>query len=318
MEFFDFKNENFKYSGVWQESVEKDIVSYGSATFVEVGFTGEKIEVVGFVSGMAEFFINGELTSYEKIADGFAFAVENGKHTLKIRIRRGRHIHFKGVRINEGEALFKTQNKPYIHYIGDSITDAYPGFAEGSALSLSVDYSIVSQGGMALTDGWGWYAKHPKAKIRRGMESTYFGLEFGDEAESLTPYKFEYLRMPDVVVVFLGTNDYLDAPIDEERGNLKIFAENYLAFVKKLRALYPAAPIFMLQALSDKYCRVRGIAGAFELINENVENVHLVPSNEWGVEISADGTHPSSPGFRFMGEKLAEVLADQLEKMGLR
>lgn len=318
MEFISFNDKNFKYSGVWQEGIEKDIISYGSATFVEVGFTGEKIEVVGFVSGFAEFFLDDAPATYEKTNDGFAFNVENGKHTLKIRIRRGRHIHFKGVNINEGESLFKTADKPYIHYIGDSITDAYPGFAEGSALNLGVDYSIVSQGGMALTDGWGWYTKHPKAKYRRGMESTYFGLEFGDEAANLTPYKFEYLRLPDIVVVFLGTNDYLDAPIDEERGNIKIFAEHYLDFIKKLRALYPKAPIFMLQALSDKYCRVRGIAAAFELVNENVENVHLVPSNEWGVEISADGTHPSSPGFRFMGEKLAEVLADKLKELGLR
>ena len=171
---------------------------------------------------------------------------------------------------------------------------------------------------MALTDGWGWYAPHPEAKMRRGMESTYFGLEFGDESPTLTPYKFKYLRIPDIVVVFLGTNDYLDDPIDEARGNLKIFAEHYLEFIKKLRALYPAATIFMLQALSDKHCRVRGIAGAYELIKENVDNVKLVNSNEWGVEISADGTHPSTPGFTFMGEKLAEVLDGELKALGLK
>ena len=68
----------------------------------------------------------------------------------------------------------------------------------------------------------------------------------------------------------------------------------------------------MLQALSDKYCRARGIQTAYELISSEIENVTLLPSNEWGVEISSDGTHPSPDGYAFMGEKLAEVLKDKI------
>lgn len=317
MKFISFKDQNFKFSGVWQENIEGEIVSYGAVAFAEIGFTGSELEVIGHVHKNVNFLIDGKEFGPQKIQNGYKFNLNQGKHTLKICMIKRTHFHLQGINVCDESELFVTPNNPYIHYIGDSISFAYPGYASTSALKLGADYSVVAQCGMALVDGWGWYEIHPEAISRRGMESAYFGLEDGYESATLTPYKFKYLRKPDIIVIFLGTNDYLDDPVDKSRGNINIFAMHYLAFVKKLRAVYKDVPIFMLQALSDKYCRVRGIEAAYNLISQEVENVTLLPSNEWGVEISNDGTHPTLDGYTRMGECLADALSDEIKKFRL-
>ena len=317
MKFVSYKDPNFKYSGVWQDNTDGEIVSYGTVSFAEIGFTGTQIEVVGYTKQEVHFFIDGIETNAEKTQNGYKFNLPDGKHTLKLRARFCVHFHLSGINVCDDSELFVTPNKPYVHYIGDSITYACPGYAEGSALNLGVDFSIVAQCGMSLVDGWGWYGPHPEAPFRRGMESTYFGLEFGDESATLTPYKFEYLRTPDIIVIFLGTNDYLNSPQEKADGNIDTFAQRYLTFVKKLRALYPKAPILMLQGLSDMYCRVEAINVAYDLINSQVENVTLIPSNEWGVKISDDGTHPAPEGYAHMCDCMAKVLDEQIKKLNI-
>ena len=318
MKFVSFNDPNFKFSGVWQENIEGEIVSYGTISFAEIGFEGNELEIAGRTSKRVYFLLDGEYVEPEETLTGYKFDLTDGRHTLKICARDRAHFHLKGINISDDAEVFITPRKPYVHYIGDSITYAYPGFAGAAALKLDVDFSVVAKGGMALVDGWGWYKPHPDAPFRRGMESTYFGLEYGNESGFLTPCKFEYLRMPDIVVIFLGTNDYLDCAVDESRGNIGIFAKHYLDFVKKIRALYPDAPILMLQAISDKYCRMRGIDAAFELINKEVDKVSLIPSNTWDIDFFTDGTHPSEKGYVQMGEYMAEVLKSEIEKLNIK
>ncbi|MBQ1186676.1 MAG: SGNH/GDSL hydrolase family protein [Clostridia bacterium] len=314
MKFISFKDSNFKYTGVWQDNIEEEIVSYGAVAFAEIGFSGSVLEVIGRIFKNATFIIDGGETKPTKTRNGFKFSLNGGNHTLKIRMVERAHFHLKGIKIEADAEVFTTENKPYIHYIGDSISFAYPGFSASSAEKLGLDYSVVAQCGMSLVDGWGWYKMHPDAISRRGMESTYFGLEDGQESATLTPYKFEYLRKPDIIVIFLGTNDYLDMPNDEYRGNIDIFAKHYLAFVKKIRNIFKDVPIFMLQALTDSHCRRRAIKVAYDLINSELDNVTLLSSDEWGVEISKDGTHPSPDGYAHMGECLAKVLKEKIKK----
>ena len=317
MKFISFKDPSFKFSGVWQESGEDEVVSYGTVSFAEIGFEGNELEVIGYTDKNVYFYVDGESVTPEKTENGYKFALDSGKHTLKISSRDIQSFHFKGIFVSDNAELFVTPKKPYVHFIGDSITCAYPGYASASAMKLGVDFSVVAKGGMSLVDGWGWYKPYNLISNRHGMESVYFGLETMGDTPTLTPYKFEYLRIPDIVVIFLGTNDYLDCQVDEVRGNIDIFAKHYLGFVKKIRALYPDAPILMLQALSDKYCRRRGIDTAFELISKEVDNVALVPSHEWDVELIYDITHPSEQGYAYMGDRMAEVLEKEIEKLDI-
>ena len=312
MKAISFKDPHFKFFGVWQENQEGELVSYGAVALLEIGFTGNQLEVLGSIYNNASFIIDGAPCEPRKTEGGYSFEISEGEHTLKIFMYARAHFHLVGIKISDSAKLFITPNKPYIHYIGDSISFAYPGYTTTSSIMLNADFSVVAQCGISLVDNWGWYKPHPESSIRRGMESSYFGLEDGQESATLTPYRFEYSRKPDIIVIFLGTNDYLDNATDAKSGNIDIFANHYLDFSKKLRNLFPKTPIYMLQALTDKHCRKRGIQAAYDRISSELDNVTLFPSDQWGVEISADGTHPTQNGYNRLAECLYNALRDKI------
>jgi hypothetical protein len=196
--------------------------------------------------------------------------------------------------------------------IGDSITQAFPGFSTTLGENWGGDYSIVAQGGMALCDGFGWYAIPEGMKDRVGMETNYFKLEYPFENINPDDYKFEYCRQPDVVTVFLGTNDFLDNPDHWANGNLDIFYPKYAAFLEKIRQHYPKARIYVFNALTDKMFRRRGIEKAFELASKTVDNIYLLNIQDWNIEVSDDGTHPTLLGYTDLGIKLAKYIRKDL------
>lgn len=314
--FIPYTNENFVFTGVWQENDDDQIVSYKLSAMAEVGFTGNRIDLVCTGGGEEiRWFIDGEPATPEKIDSGYRFDTVPGRHTLKLIVRLSDRIYINGVVIGEDETLFLPEKRPYIHFIGDSITEAKRSYVFQCVEELDVDYAIVAKGGMAVCDGFGWYSNAGQKygdPDRLGMETMYWKLADMGYIPDLGDYNFKYCRTPDVISVFLGTNDYLDKPADEEAGNIEKFAEHYAAFIERLRAQFPTVPIIILQALSDKYCRVRGIYSAFDIIKDNVDNCRLVETNKWGIEISEDGTHPTQNGYDDMGSKLAAYLKKEL------
>lgn len=304
----DYKNDACRFTGVWQENSKNEIVSYGTIAFFEIGFTGDFLQIEGNIIGQCVFIIDDEEFVSEICENGFIFNVNNEKHILKIKVHTDSHLTIRKLVTKENQRFFKTEEKPYIHFIGDSITHAYPGFASVAAESMGMDYSVVSHCGMSLVDSWGWYPPPEWMRVRMGMETRYFNLESPTETDNYTKYKFSYCRQPDIIVIFLGTNDYLDSIENKEKGNLEIFAEHYLSFVTKIRDYYPKSKILIMKAFSDKYCRNEGIQMAFGAIEENIDNVGLISSDTWQVEISNDGTHPSPLGYSQIAEKLIEFL----------
>ena len=318
MKFVSYTDPAFRFTGVWQENDKNEIVSYKLSATAEVGFTGNQIELICRGGGEGiRWFIDGCAVTPEKTESGYRFDTESGSHSLKFIVRLADRIFIKGVNIGDGEELFLPEAKPYMHFIGDSITEAERSYVFACTEELDVDYSIVAKGGMALCDGFGWYLAPDKPygdPERTGMESMYWKLADMGYIEDMGDYNFKYCRTPDIITVFLGTNDYLDSPADEEAGNIEKFKEHYTEFILKIRKLFPTPPIFILQALSDKYCRVRGIDEAFKLMQQKVDNITLVDSNNWGIEICEDGTHPTQAGFDDMGAKYAAYLKEFFKK----
>lgn len=304
----DYKNDACKFTGVWQENSKNEIVSYGTIAFFEIGFTGEFLQIDGNIKGECAFFVDGEEILPERNEKGFTFNVNYGKHIFKIKVYKDSHFSFKSISADEN--FFGTTQKTYIHFIGDSITHAYPGFASSSAETIGIDYSVVAHCGMSLVDGWGWYPPPEWMKIRMGMETRYFQLESPTETDNYTKYDFSYSRTPDIIVIFLGTNDYLDTVEDKENGNIGIFTEHFLSFVSKIRVCYPKSKILIMKALSDKYCRNEGIQMAFDVISDKICDIELIQSDTWGVEISNDGTHPTELGYEQIAENLVKYLKD--------
>lgn len=312
MKFIPYTDPAFRFTGVWQENENGEIVSYKLSAMAEVGFTGNRIDLLCRGGGEGiRWFIDDKPVEAKNTVSGYRFDTEPGKHSLKFIVRLSNRIYISGVKVGEDESLFATKERLYIHFIGDSITAAERSFAFQCVEDLDADYCIIAMGGMAVCDGFGWYsnAGQPYGDPERlGMETMYWKLANMGYIEDLGDYNFKYCRTPDIISVFLGTNDYLDKPADEEAGNLEKFKVHYAAFIEKIRKQFPKAPILILQALSDKYCRVRGINAAYDIIKEKVDNCYLVDTDKWGIEISEDGTHPTQKGYDDLGSKLAEYM----------
>lgn len=308
MSKINFKNDLCKYIGLWQENAYGEIVSYGTISWFEIGFTGDFLLVEGSLEGKAVFLIDDQEKNPEKSEKGFTFSVNDGRHILRIKIYADGHLSLRNLAVNENQSFFRVPDKPYIQFIGDSITHAYPGFASVAAETIGIDYSVVSHCGMSLVDGWGWYQMPECMNVRMGMETRYFQLESPTETDNYTQNDFMYCRAPDIISIFLGTNDYLDSEANKNAGNVQIFAEHYLNFVLKIREVFPETKILIMKALSDKFCRNEGIQTAFDTISNKISNVQLIPSDTWQIEISDDGTHPTELGYSQIAKELTAYL----------
>lgn len=300
-----FKDKHCKYTGVWQENGEDAVVSYSKIAFFEIGFIGEKLTLEAMPVERATYFLDERETQPTVGENMLTFATVAGEHTLKIKVYNNECFALKTL---AADGFFRVADKRYVHFIGDSITHAYPGFSSVAPENLGVDYAVVAHCGMSLVDGWGWYEKSAGMEVRMGMESRYFVLQLPGDNEQPIPYIFDYCRTPDDIVIFLGTNDYLDSEQSRQKGNVQIFAEHYLAFVKRLREHYPSAKIHIMKPLSDKCCRNEGITAAYELISATLPDIYLIPADTWGVEISGDGTHPSEAGYARLAEGMTAYL----------
>ena len=300
-----FRDQNCKFTGVWQEGECDSIVSYGKITFFEIGFTGERLVLTAQAKKYVQFFLDGIETVPCADEETLSFAVAAGEHTLKVKVFKEMHFSMKTL---EADGFFRVADKKYIHFIGDSITHAYPGFSSAAPEAMGVDYSVVAHCGMSLVDGWGWYEPPKGMDPRMGMESRYFVIKFPGDDEATVPYTFEYCRTPDEIVMFLGTNDYLDTEEDRAAGNIEKFAQHYLAFVKRLRERFPQVKIHIMKPLSDKCCRGEGIEAAYTLIASELPDIHRIDADTWGVELCSDGTHPSDNGYARLVEGMLSYL----------
>ena len=303
------------FTGVWQKNPDNSVSAYWNYASAEFRTDSSKIIVTYKDTPDAFIEIDGKEKQYSVQNNEVIIETDGKLHSIRIVGRYDLPITLVSVKVLSSAKVLPPEKRPYIHFIGDSITHFCSSFSFNTPKLLGADYSVVAQAGMSLHDGWGYYKMPEGILIRRGMETMYHKLEFPTKTAELTEYNFEICRVPDVIVIFLGTNDYLDCETHEKMGNIRIFAESYKNFVGMLKERFPDAKIYMLNALSDKYCRARGIEEAHKTISVRFPDVQLVRSNEWGVEISDDGTHPSKNGYVTLTENLAALLKNDLKEL---
>lgn len=313
--FIPFFYEEFKYTGVWQRDVADMIESYHTSAQIEFGFTGDRLKIKAETVRQEYiiFILDGNEVEPQKNEDGLlSFSTTDSTHRIKIVMTRHSKLKFYGIYVNEECEIFRTKDNLYIQFIGDSITDAYPGYATVVANNLGADYSIVSLCGISLVDKWGWYKLLEGASERIGMESTYFSLQNPQEAVTPARYNFEKCRVPDAFVIYLGTNDYISQKEHKDSGNSKVFAEKYFAFVGKIKERFGEKPIFILQNHRKDIIRTEAINNAFEKMKNKYKFMYLLDCYNWDVELMSDGVHPSHNGYKTMAEKVTEFISDKI------
>lgn len=308
-----YQDTYFSFMGFWQENNQGELVSYKRIAMAAITFEGTQLCVHAHLEGSAQWFVDDVPMEPEVTENGFRFSLQKGKHRLRAVVVSPDRMYLRSA---ETDGTFLAEEaKPYVHFIGDSITHAYPGFASAAGEALGVDYSVVAHCGMSLVDGWGWYPLIDGLRERVGMESNYFHLETPDVSVVFTPHDFTYDKKPDILVIYLGVNDYLtEGPIFKEE-NPEIFAQRYMVFVRRLREKYPEVPIVMVQChLPDRTIRIDAIANAYERICREIDKVYLTDTQLWNVAVCSDKVHPSPEGYAQMAERIADFLNKLIER----
>lgn len=308
-----YQDTYFSFMGFWQENNQGELVSYKRIAMAAVTFQGTQICVHARLEGTAQWFVDDAPVEPQVTEDGVLFSLPEGKHRLRAVLVSPSRMYLRSAETDG--AFLKNEPKTYVHFIGDSITHAYPGFASAAGEALGVDYSVVAHCGMSLVDGWGWYPLIDGLEARVGMESNYFYLETPDVSAAFTPHDFAYDKEPDMLVIYLGVNDYLtEGPIFKEE-NPEIFVQRYTAFARRLREKYPEVPIVMVQChLPDRTIRINAIADAYERICREMNKVYLTDTHLWDVAVCSDKVHPSPEGYGKMTENMADFLKKIIER----
>lgn len=302
-----YQDKRFSFAGFWQTNDEAELVSYKRVAMLVISFQGTQITVDARLDGGAKWYVDDTPVDAQADDGGFRLCVPEGTHRLKAVLVSPDRMYLRGARTDG--VFLEPEARPYIHFIGDSITHAYPGFASATGEALGVDYSVVAHCGMSLVDGWGWYPLVNGLKARVGMQSNYFQLETPDVTPVFTPHSFAYGRKPDVIVIYLGVNDYLTEGPTFKEDHPEIFAQAYEEFVQRLRTLYPEVPVVMLQChLPDRKIRIDAIAQAYERISRQWKDVFLTDTHLWEVAVCADKVHPSQEGYAQMSARMTDIL----------
>ncbi|MBQ8351767.1 MAG: hypothetical protein IJY20_06970 [Clostridia bacterium] len=332
------------------------MVSYWNAAYVEINFTGNAITPVFSRETTFKIKMdNAEEYSKVYTANGAItfFAEGDGVHTLKIFYNdRVKHMYFSGVSVCEATTLSRTPDRAhYIQFVGDSISDGQNAFTQQVGDVLGWDFSVAALGGIALETNYGYWRNnngYTNGAITPGsladliqknfgienigMEDAFFKLgvpntsgmpkdELNDYAENYytekMDYNFEAGYTPDIVFIFLGTNDWLSSMKDESR-----FVNAYAAFVEKILAVYGEdTQICVLQALTHSSMPNNEDHPRYQIIRSAAENLMLsFPDNvtfidrdiitTWNVEIGSDNTHPTGNGHTTLTEKIAALLQE--------
>jgi lysophospholipase L1-like esterase len=265
----------------------------------------------------------------------------NGEHTLTIAKRTEASIgysSFLGLEV-VGELLeLPAPPERRIEIIGDSIScgsggeaangspqcdedgwgqpyhNGYLAFGPVMARSLDAQYHVTAVSGIGLVRNYSSkYDARPMPEV--------YGLLYTEEMTSKPWDTTKFV--PDAVVIALGTNDF--SPGDSERDKMDVdaYTTAYIAFVDKLRALYPSAHLFGMSSpmLGDGWPEATdmsatnlksAIAATVEHFNSAGDaNVHqLLVTKQQG---AGCGTHPSTAQ---QAETAAEVAAAVKSALG--
>ncbi len=209
----------------------------------------ENEPVITIAQGLPD--IQHEVTIYKR-QDGnqyltiLGFDIDDGAAVLPpTQPRPNRRIEVYGDSVSCGERneaiCYAGRNDPDVELYGYS--DSWMSYAALTARHLGAELHNVSQGGVALLDGSGWFP-YPSQDYM-GMTHVWDRLEYHPAFSSSKHWNFKRYT-PHVVIVAIGQNDShpFDAMKNDYDGSqARRWRTSYSAFLDKLRGVYPHAHI---------------------------------------------------------------------------
>ena len=246
--------------------------------------------------------------------------VEEGEHTIKVVKQTESNYTIclmKAVRF-VGTLLTPPSDKDlYIEFIGDSLTcgmgnigtnsnqsdaqtpkweDATQSYGYMVAEALNADYSIIAQSGIGIAGGWSNYP----------MATYYSAHSYTRDKETAQ----DFSRVPDVVVINLGTNDHF---INKDKSPDECKPEDVERMTKELITLVRQSydvdvPIIWAQGMVGEFLLDR-IYAAIDTLGGEDANIFTcsLPKNTGGAQ-----WHPTVEGHEAAAEALIPVIKDVL------
>ena len=237
-----------------------------SGTYADFVFSGSKLEMEVSDSGKNYFnvFVDGERSVVKTEGDNQKVILFEGKKgTHRVRLQR-RTEGFNGLTTihsftTNGKLVTDNTPRPtrHIEFIGDSLTAGYgtdsasgdePYTAETQNCDLAygcyvaryfgADYNLVAHSGQGMVRNYG-----DKNSTSEYTMVDRYDLTF-DEADKTKKWTFGSTYTPDLVVIFLGTNDFSTKPWP----SYKQFAEGYERMIAKVRGAYGEVPILCVSS----------------------------------------------------------------------
>eukprot|EP00929_Paragymnodinium_shiwhaense_P046415 TRINITY_DN2362_c0_g1_i1.p1 TRINITY_DN2362_c0_g1~~TRINITY_DN2362_c0_g1_i1.p1 ORF type:complete len:660 (-),score=89.91 TRINITY_DN2362_c0_g1_i1:171-2150(-) len=250
--------------------------------------------------------------------------------------------YFKGVVLASGGELLQAagprESELRVEVIGDSITAGYatkwqPGQATGATLENSDVYDSYARylADALATSEWQVVAKSgipvvQYAPSEKPMADQWVCRAF-TWAPSSCPREWEFSWHADVVVINLGTNDYVygGSMTDQQ------FVEGYKALIFLVRQKYPDAVIMCLIPLAyscfsqadSKWVRMKqDLEAAVQQINNDKVKLYATgsPASPWLRCLGAnsdysDSIHPTTAGNMKFASQLSQVLVPEIRRL---
>lgn len=324
------------YSGSYLEF--EAVTSQILATFCTDKEVMEKIYrgwVAVYVDDEREPSLRFELESPEQTVTVFE---EQAERKVKIRIEKLSEAAFGLVGIKdlivEGDhPVVPTPVKDRkVEFIGDSITCGYgnegingkdvfctsqenpeDAYAILTAKSLNADYQLVSWSGIGIITNWvPETAEEPLEEILMPKLYQYRDLRL-DEKLGLPEEKWDFNEYrPDLVVIFLGTND--DSYVRNKEDRKEVFGTKYERFLEQVHKSNPeAAMLCILGTMGQNLCEEEAErVEAFKRLHPDVKiEAMKMPKQLDEDGIGSDG-HPSKTTHRKAAELLGAKIRDYM------
>ena len=332
---FSATNEAFSYSGRTEKQGDSAVALISSASYVSTKAEGDSITLYLESPDADHAYVAVELNNDYKgrfKVDGqpVKIALIDSVQSNEISIYKATEassgdVLFKGMKAENITAPEKTEEKPLIDFIGNSITcgmwaqtddipcgegewydqhNAYLAYGPRVARALNSNFRLSCVSGMGMYRNW-------NDEDQPVMPDVYENLRLnGDNSK-----KADLTEAPDVVSIALGTNDLSEGDGEKERSEFskEKYVDRYVDFVQRIFELYPDAKVALLTSPMITGENNEILSDCLDQVKAHFDDKPVSVFHFENIGIHGCGGHPSVEDNRQMAEELIPFFKNLLK-----
>ena len=335
----NYYNENYEGTTFINSASGFEFKFRGTAVYADICIIGSRDSMWSlFVDGETDS--NARVLTFKETRGMFAKktlveGLPSGEHTLKILKRTMSSADYAVIKnLSSDGAFLGVPEKPKLHiaFYGDSITcgsgvlreykpadskiytaetqNALQSYAAYCAGELGASFGVFGRGGITLK------FRNP-ATEPFSVINNYKSMAVDLSVENGECPEYDFSDMPDAVVIYLGTNDYLRSLSSNTGYSLAGMEAAYIEFVDKIVGAYYGfdIPVVLCSGLMVRSSGLAGsVKGAAQKLKAKYPYIEAIDF-EAGVTEAAGG-HPVVEDSVKAGSQLAKTLKTLLENSG--